>query len=126
MECDFLEYLVGRGALSAPRCESIRQTIRSPREPLGGIAFAHGLLSAEDIDLVLSQQRQEHRPFGQIATELGMLTQAQVEMLVKIQHARAALSFAEAISLAGVLSLDAMMTELAGYLAPDMPRVKAA
>ena len=118
MEQDFLGYLVTRGLLSEERSRNIRQTIRIVRDPIGAVAFSHGLLTGEDIDLVLSRQREEHRPFGHIATELGMMTQQQVEILVRIQHARAALSLAEALALAGVVPLNVSLAELPGFLSP--------
>jgi hypothetical protein len=118
MEQDFLAYLVSRGHLPEQRSLAIRQTVRIAREPIGAIAFAHGLLTGEDIDLILSRQREEHRPFGQIAAELGMLTQIQVDTLVRVQHARAALSLAEALALASIVPLETAVAELNAYLTP--------
>ncbi len=118
MKTDFLDFLFVQGRLTELQRDTIRRTVSANQEPLGAIAFAHGLLSAEDVDLVLSQQRQAHRPFGQIAAQLGMLTQAQVTMLLQLQSTRAALALAEALALAGVLPLDTVMAEMAAYLAP--------
>jgi hypothetical protein len=126
METDFLAFLVTKGLLTAQQRDTIRQTVRTSREPIGAIAFAHGLLNTEDIDLVLSRQRNEHRPFGQIAAELGILTQHQVGMLLQMQNARTAMALAEALSLAGVLPLAALMTELAHFIAPAPQSAKAA
>lgn len=118
MNTDFLGFLVSRGLLAAQQRDTIRQTVRTSREPIGAIAFAHGLLNTEDIDLILARQREEHRQFGQIAAELGILTQAQVAMLLQMQNARTALGMAESLALAGLLPLESLLTELAAFLAP--------
>lgn len=118
MKTDFLDFLFAQGRLTEQQRDTIRRTVPANQEPLGSIAFAHGLLSAEDVDLVLSQQRQIHQPFGQIAAQLGMLTQPQVTMLLQLQSTRAALALAEALALAGVLSLDTVMAEMATFLVP--------
>jgi hypothetical protein len=125
MEPDFLDFLVQRGHLAPQRRDAIRQATRSAREPIGAIAFSHGLLNGEDVDLILSEQRGQHRPFGQIASELGMLTQAQVQSLVRIQHARTALSLAEALCLAGVVPLDVSLAELSAFLSAPPQRAAA-
>jgi hypothetical protein len=125
METDFLAFLVKRGVLGSQQRDTIRQTVRASREPIGAIAFSHGLLNTEDIDLILSRQREEHRPFGHIAAELGILTLEQVSMLLQMQNARNAMAIAEALSLAGVLPLESLMTQLAQFITPA-PVAKAA
>ena len=118
MEQDFLAFLVSRGQLPQQRVDAIRQQVHITREPIGAIAFAHGLLTGEDIDVILTAQRDHYSPFGQIASEQGLLTQGQVETLVQIQHARAALSMAEALSLAGLMPMPQLLGLLSEYFAP--------
>jgi hypothetical protein len=125
MEQDFLSFLVARGQLPQSRVDAIREQVHITREPIGAIAFAHGLLTGEDIDVILTAQRDHYAPFGQIAAEQGLLTQAHVDTLVQIQHARAALSMAEALSLAGVMPMTQLLGLLSDYFTPA-PAAKAA
>jgi chorismate-pyruvate lyase len=111
----FFEFLASEGIFPASRIDELWGLLRSTPEPIGSIAFSHGLITCGDIDIILDQQRLCHRPFGEIAMEMGMLTRKQVEALLMVQQTRAAVEIAEALALAGICALDEMKTQLGRF-----------
>lgn len=98
----YLEYLVEQGILSPDKLNIALERLHTPPEPIGSIAFSHGLLSCQDIDCILDEQRHSRLQFGQIAVQRGLLTSAQIETLLQIQQTRAASEVAEALALSGL------------------------
>jgi hypothetical protein len=98
----FLDYLVDQEILSPDKRHITLERLHTPPEPIGSIAFSHGLLSCEDIDCILDEQRHSRQQFGQIAVQHGLLTTGQIDTLLQIQQTRAASEVAEALALSGL------------------------
>ncbi len=98
----FPEYLAEQGVISPDKLRAALERLHASAEPIGSIAFSHGLLSCQDIDCILDEQRVSRLPFGQIAAQRGLLTEAQIETLLQIQQVRVASEIAEALALSGV------------------------
>jgi hypothetical protein len=113
----FLEFLATEGYVPSDRIEDLWCLLRGAPEPIGSIAFSHGMISGGDIDVILDQQRHRYRPFGEIAMEMGMLRREQVEALLLVQQMRAAVETAEALALAGVCSIEDMKLAVGKFLA---------
>jgi hypothetical protein len=116
MRNDFVDFMIEQGTLTEEHCEWIKKAWRPPAEPIGSIAFSHGLLSGEDVDRILEHQRESHQPFGRIATELGLLDAKQIEMLLEIQQMRSAIETAEAVALADICPLPNTFEKLGQFL----------
>lgn len=117
----FLEFLADDGMVPADRIEELWNMLRSAPEPIGSIAFSHGMITGNDIDIILDEQRHRYRPFGEIAMEMGMLRREQVEALLLVQQIRAAVETAEALALAGVCSIEDMRSSLGKFFAAAVP-----
>jgi hypothetical protein len=111
----FLDFLIDEGVLAADRLNDLKAVLRGAPEPIGGIAFSYGMITGGDIDTILDEQRRNYRPFGEIAMGLGMLTRTQVDSLLRVQEMRAAVETAEALALAGVCSMDDIMSHLGRF-----------
>lgn len=111
----FLDFLVAEGLLPADRLEDVWSFLRNSTEPVGSIAFSHGLLCGSDIDLILEEQRRRYRPFGEIAVEMGILRIEQVEALLLVQQIRAAVEAAESLALSGVCAVEDMKDALGRF-----------
>lgn len=111
----FLKFLAAKGVVPADRVEDLWNTLRNAPEPIGSIAFSHGMITGGDIDVILDEQRNRYRPFGEIAMEMGMLRRDQVEALLLIQQMRAALETAEALALSGFCSIEEARSELGRF-----------
>lgn len=116
MRKEFIDFLIHTGTLSDNRSDWMKKVWRPPAEPIGSIAFSHGVLSGDDVDRILEEQRDSDLPFGQIAVNLGVLNDLQLEMLLEIQRMRAAIETAEAIGLAGLCPLAEVMGKLGQFL----------
>jgi hypothetical protein len=111
----FLEFLVAEATIPTERLEDLRTLVRVAREPIGSIAFSHGMIASSDIDVILDEQRRDYRPFGEIAMEMGMLRRQQVEALLEVQQMRGAVAIAEAMALSEVCPIDQMVTQLGRF-----------
>lgn len=111
----FLEFLAAKGAVPADRVDELWNMLRSAPEPIGSIAFSHGMITGGDIDVILDEQRRRYRPFGEIAMEMGMLRREQVEALLLVQQMRAAVETAEALALSGFCSVEEVRSELGRF-----------
>lgn len=116
MNNPFVEYLISRDLVSAGVARQLVEHSRTPRDPVGMIAVAHGLLLPDQIDLILDEQRQSGERFGEAAVRLGFVTEDQVGLLLKVQELRAAAEIGEALVLAGVLEFEEMAQDLGGFL----------
>jgi hypothetical protein len=112
----YLDYLVEQGVLPRGKLESALERLHTPPEPIGSIAFSHGLLSCQDIDCILDEQRHSREQFGQIAVQRGLLTEAQIETLLQIQQTRAASEAAEALALSGLCPPQVILEYLGRFL----------
>jgi hypothetical protein len=111
----FLEFLAKQGVVPSERLEELRNLLRSAPEPIGSIAFGHGMIGGGDIDVILDEQRKDYRPFGEIAMSMGMLTRNQVDALLRVQQMRGAVETAEALALSGICLIDDITTQLGRF-----------
>ncbi len=111
----FLGFLASEGTVPSERVEELRNLLRSAPEPIGSIAFSHGMISGGDIDLILDEQRRDYRPFGEIAMSMGMLKGDQVDALLRVQQMRAAVETAEALALAEMCSIQEVASQLGAF-----------
>lgn len=116
MHDDFLHYLKAEGVLPADQTQWAQHPRRQPAEPIGSIAFSHGLLTGEDVDRILDRQRHSRRPFGEIAVEMGILDHRQIDRLLEIQKLRSTIAMAEAIILTGVCPPEEVISRLGRFL----------
>ena len=119
----FLDHLLACDVLAESQMAELRQLLRGAPEPIGAIAFRYGLIAGGDIDLVLDHQRCSHKPFGEIAMELGLLSREQVVSLLDVQQLRAATESAEALVLAGICTMEEMISQLGAFLGSEQKRV---
>lgn len=113
---EFLEFVAQRGLLSREQLAYVRSQLRRAPEPIGMLAFRHGMISGADIDRILDAQRSDGRVFGELAVEMGILTPAQVESLLGIQRCLSAVEVAEALALSGLVPVNDIMTTLGEFL----------
>lgn len=100
---DFLQFAAERGLLTSEQVRLVRTQLRTAPEPIGMLAFRHGMISGADIDRILEAQRDDGRVFGELAIEMGLLTAAQIEALLCVQRCRNAVEVAEALALSGLV-----------------------
>jgi len=112
----FLKFLADQETIESEQMDHLGTLLRNAPEPIGRIAFGYGMVTAVDIDEILDEQKKDHRRFGEIATSMGMLTHEQVKTLLRIQELHAATETAEALALAGVCPLDAVLIQLGQFL----------
>jgi hypothetical protein len=117
MRNDFIEVLEKEGLLPSERLEWLRLMRRPPAEPIGSIAFSHGMLTGDDVDQILDRQKQSRQPFGQIAVEMGILDDRQITRLLEIQRLRSLMATAEAMILTGMCPTADVMSRLGRFLA---------
>ncbi len=113
---EFLAFVAQRGLLSREQLEYVRSQLRRAPEPIGMLAFRHGMISGADIDRILDAQRTDGRVFGELAVEMGILTPAQVDALLGIQRCLSAVEVAEALALSGLVPVADIMTILGEFL----------
>ena len=115
----FLEFLAAAGTIDPEQLVSVQNVLRVPPEPIGSIAFRHGMITGGDIDEILDEQRTNYRPFGEIAISKGVLTRRQMETLLGVQQLRAATETAGALALSGVAPIEQISTLLGRFLLQD-------
>lgn len=120
MEHPFIGFLSERDLIPPHVATRFTQRKGFMREPIGMIAVSHGLIKAQQIDEILDRQREcRNKRFGEIAVELGCLTETQVDTLVLIQQFRSSQDIAEALALAGVMSMEDAARHLGAFLVRD-------
>jgi len=55
MRKEFLDFLAAGGTIPPDRLDDLGTVLRTAPEPIGRIAFSHGMITGSDIDLVLVQ-----------------------------------------------------------------------
>lgn len=110
----FIDFVIASGRANAAPLERIRGD-RPHREPLGALAFRHGLIGGDEIDAILDEQRRAKRPFGKIAVERGFLSQAQVDDLLKLQNLSDVIGVAETMIVTRAASYEAVVKSLAEF-----------
>lgn len=116
MHTEFLTYLAEQGAMPRHLLDRAKSSIRHAPEPIGSLAFLHGLIRAADIDDILDEQRRSRRPFGHIAKEKGLLTEEQIRRLLAVQRIRGAVSACETLILSGAAPTEVVSRHLAAFL----------
>ncbi len=106
MRREFAEYLLSKGLIDESVLQKLADDGWNIRDPIGLLAYAHGLLPVDSIEDVLAKQRDLDLRFGETAVRMGLLTHQQVEILLMIQQYRAAMELGEALALIGCLDLD--------------------
>ncbi|HSW45133.1 MAG TPA: hypothetical protein VLM89_06140 [Phycisphaerae bacterium] len=119
MSHPFVEFLIERDLIPPEIGRQLAEQCNIVREPIGMIAFSHGIIRSEEIDGILDRQRECKQRFGDIAVDLGILRREQVETLVKIQELRISGSIAEALALAGVVAFEDTAQYLGAFLVRD-------
>lgn len=88
MAAKFLgQFLLERGALTAPQLLAAIEAQRASNPLLGELAVRQGLLDAAQARRIHQRQRVEDRRFGDIALEMGVLGPEQIDALVDAQKA---------------------------------------
>ncbi|MBN1345860.1 MAG: hypothetical protein JXQ73_24430 [Phycisphaerae bacterium] len=109
MRREFADYLLEKGHIDEPALQRLADDGWNIRDPIGLLAYAHGLLPVESIDEVLTTQRDLDLRFGETAIRMGLLTNHQVEVLLFIQQYRSAMELGEALALSGGVEFDEVM-----------------
>ncbi len=109
MRREFADYLMGKGVIGEEALQRLADDGWNIRDPIGLLAYAHGLLPVESIDEVLTTQKDLDLRFGETAVRMGLLSDQQVEVLLLIQQYRSALELGEALALKGELGFDQVM-----------------
>jgi hypothetical protein len=99
MKREFADYLIEKGLITEQSIQRLADEGWNIRDPIGLLAYAHGLLPVESIDEVLTTQRDLDLRFGETAVRMGLLTSHQVEVLLLIQQYRSAMELGEALAL---------------------------
>lgn len=123
MRNQFLDFVAQSGRANPALLERIRGD-RPHREPLGALAFRHGLIGGDEIDAILDEQRSAKRPFGKIAIERGFLTQQQVEDLLKLQSLNDVVEATESLIVTHTAPFDAAISALAAFV-PQLIQAQA-
>ena len=113
---DFLQFVASRGLLTTEQLKIVRTQLRTAPEPIGMLAFRHGMISGADIDRVLEAQRHDGRVFGELAVEMGLLTTEQIQALLCVQRYRYAVEVAEALALSGLVPPGRILPALGEFL----------
>jgi len=109
MRREFADYLLARGLIDESALQRLAGEGWNIRDPIGLLAYAHGLLPADSIEEILTKQRDMDLRFGETAVRMGLLTTQQVDILLMIQQYRAAMELGEALALWGRIDLDDML-----------------
>lgn len=111
----FLDFVIQSGRANAAPLERIRGD-RPHREPLGALAFRHGLIGGDEIDAILDEQRRAKRPFGQIAVERGFLSAEQVADLLKLQTLSDVVEAMETLIVTHTTTFEAAVSAFAAFV----------
>ncbi len=109
MRREFADYLLEKGLIGDDALQRLADEGWNIRDPIGLLAYAHGLLPVESIDEVLTTQRDLDLRFGETAVRMGLLTNPQVEVLLMVQQYRSAMELAEALALQGEVDFEEVM-----------------
>ncbi len=112
MRREFADYLLAKGLIDEAALQRLADEGWNIRDPIGLVAYSHGLLPAESIDDILARQKDLDLRFGETAVRMGLLTSGQVEVLLMIQQYRAAMELAEGLALWGQADYDEVMRAL--------------
>lgn len=124
MRREFADYLLEKGLISDDSLQRLADEGWNIRDPIGLLAYAHGLLPVESIDEVLTTQRDLDLRFGETAVRMGLLTNPQVEVLLLIQQYRSAMELAEALALQGEVDFEEVMKTFHAFWAEKAHPVK--
>lgn len=125
MRREFADYLSEKGLIGESALQRLADEGWNIRDPIGLLAYAHGLLPAESIDEVLTTQRDLDLRFGETAVQMGLLSSQQVEVLLMVQQYRSAMELAEALALSGEVEFDEVMRAFHEFWAKKVQVVKA-
>jgi len=109
MRREFADYLMEKGLIAKQALQRLADQGWNVRDPIGLLAYSHGLLPAESIDEVLTTQRDLDLRFGETAVRMGFLTNHQVEVLLLMQQYRSTMELAEALALSVEIEFDEVM-----------------
>jgi len=125
MRREFADYLVEKSLIGEEALQRLANQGWNIRDPIGLLAYSHGLLPAESIDEVLTNQRDLDLRFGETAVRMGLLTGNQVEVLLLMQQYRSAMELAEALALWGEVDFDEVMRALHEFWAKKVQPASA-
>jgi hypothetical protein len=112
MRREFADYLLAEGLIDESALQQLADDGWNIRDPIGLLAYSHGLLPADSIEEILTKQQDLDLRFGETAVRLGLLTHQQVEVLLMIQNYRAAMELGEALALIGRIESEEVMRAL--------------
>jgi hypothetical protein len=112
MRREFADYLLAKRIINESALQRLADDGWNIRDPIGLLAYSHGLLPGDGIEEILSKQRDMDLRFGETAIRMGLLTNQQVEILLLIQQYRAAMELGEALALTGQADYDEVMRAL--------------
>ena len=120
MAAKFLgQFLLERGAISAPQLLAAIEAQRASNPLLGELAVQRGLLDDAQARRINQRQRVEDRRFGDIALEMGLLDQAQLDVLLEAQRAGRKL-IGQVLLEQGAIDADRLEQELAAHRAEQV------
>lgn len=125
MRREFADYLVEKGLITESSLQRLADEGWNIRDPIGLLAYAHGLLPVESIDEVLSAQQDLDLRFGETAVRMGLLTNSQVDVLLFMQQYRSAMELGEALALWGEIDFDEVTKALHQFWAAKFQTAKA-
>lgn len=125
MRHEFMHYLEKEGVVPSDRPVPTDRGMRKPTEPIGSIAFCHGMLTGADVDQILERQKESRRPFGEIAVEMGILDDWQLDRLLEVQRLRLAFETAEQLILSGACPMADVVNRLGQFLVDTYGRAPA-
>lgn len=126
MRREFADYMIDKGFIDHDALQQLADEGWNVRDPIGLLAYAHGLLPVESIDEVLTTQRDLDLRFGETAVRMGLLTNRQVEVLLMIQQYRAAMELGEALALSGSLEIEQVVQALHDFWAKKVQTTSTA
>ncbi len=109
MRRELADSLTEKGLIAEAALQRLADDGWNIRDPIGLLAYAHGLLPVESIDEVLTTQKDLDLRFGETAVRMGLLSAHQVDVLLLIQQYRSAMELAEALALNGDIDFDEVM-----------------
>jgi hypothetical protein len=112
MRREFADYLLAKNIINESALQRLADDGWNIRDPIGLLAYSHGLLPADSIEEILSKQRDMDLRFGETAIRMGLLSNQQVETLLLIQQYRAAMELGEALALTGQVDYDEVIRAL--------------
>jgi len=106
MRREFADYLLAEGLIDESALQRLADEGWNIRDPIGLLAYAHGVLPEDSIEEILTRQKDLDLRFGETAVRMGLLSPQQVDTLLMIQHYRAAMELGEALALWGQITYE--------------------